>query len=78
MGMDPSQSPMQRCAQCPAHLYGPNGFWCKPCQGYKEPYTDLTACVCHRPTLERVDGSCLCPACHAFDAGCCSPCPPNT
>ena len=79
VGMDPAKDPVQQCARCPAHLYGPNGFWCEPCPGYKEPYnTDRTACVCHRPTLEREDGSCLCPAGHAFDAGGCSPCPPNT
>jgi hypothetical protein len=66
------------CAECPDHLWGPNGAWCEPCKGYKIPYWDKSICVCRYPTIPTADGKCICPQGHRFTQEGCSVCPINT
>lgn len=66
------------CAQCPGHLWGPNGAWCEPCKGYKIAYWDNSICVCRSPTIPTVDETCICPEGYMFSQEGCLKCPINT
>jgi len=66
------------CEKCPSHLVGLDRLSCTRCPGYRKPYWDASICVCKHPTVQNVDGSCICDKGYELGVNGCVLCLNNT
>ena len=66
------------CEKCPSHLVGLDRLSCSRCTGYRKPYWDASICVCKHPTVQNVDGSCICDKGYELGVNGCVLCLNNT